>query len=145
VAKMINSQELAEIVTGLLVEPRLLGVNPTKAEYQHFIEGVSFLITEQFGGCLNSIRVPGNPEDLLGEGLDQGVSTQDVYISVDPDDNLVPSIRQNVWSYHDIRGWDEEEVDGVAIECPFTEGQMEEKRKELSDLLDIKDLGWGES
>jgi hypothetical protein len=142
---MINSQELAEIVTGLLVEPRLLGVNPTKAEYQHFIEGVSFLITEQFGGCLNSIRVPGNPEDLLGEGLDQGVSTQDVYISVDPDDNLVPSIRQNVWSCHDIRGWDEEEVDGVAIECPFTEGQMEEKRKELSDLLDIKDLGWGES
>lgn len=96
-AKILLPNELAEIVTGLLVKPELLGEEVSVANHQQFIKDIGDLVADNFGGYVGDVS------------QEMGDSEASTLVSVYPNENL-PSLHANVWSLHDTDGWIDENV-----------------------------------
>lgn len=99
-SKQIKPSELAEIVTGLLVRPDILGEIDDSDTHERFIEAIGEVVADFCGGTVNGV----NPSDS-GTPLTDHVFTP--YLSVYPNDSL-PCLEQCVWSPYDPDGWEGE-------------------------------------
>lgn len=123
--KKILPKELAEIVTGLLVKPELLGELDTTEKHQQFIQAVGQVVADFCGG------------DIAGVTNDSVPA-----LRVSPNDNL-PSITENVWQYHDVDAWAEVLVDSKYSAVAIRREAIDNKRQELQTLLSAKALKLG--
>lgn len=98
-SKQIRPNELAEIVTGLLVLPDLLGgLDGSSQVHEEFIEAIGRVVTDFCGGSVNCVH----PADLPLDHTPDFVET--AYLSVLPDTSL-PSLENCVWAPYDPDGW----------------------------------------
>ncbi len=135
-SKQIHAQELAEIVTGLLIKPDLLGELDCPERHYAFMRDIARVVAEHCGGTIDEV-------DQAGSGL-QGPRGLP-YLRVSPNDAL-PSLLGNVWSHHDPDGWKEGDADCCGVELgdqpsPDTSSVV---RKQLQGLLSNAGLSRGE-
>lgn len=98
-SKQIRPNELAEIVTGLLVRPDLLNAFDGSSQvHEEFIDAIGRVVTDYCGGRVNCVH----PADLPMDSKPCFVET--AYLSIWPDENL-PSLEKCVWSPYDPEGW----------------------------------------
>lgn len=137
-SKQILPHELAEIVTGLLVKPELLGELDSPQRHQAFMLDIGRVVAEHCGGEANWINEGDTEENYLS---DQYSSP---YLSVSPNDSL-PSLLNNVWSYYDPEGWEDEflDCDDVNAGEPPSPDSIVRGRKELQGLLSNAGLSDG--
>ncbi len=113
-SKQILPDELAEIVTNLLVNPESLGELDEERKYYRFIEDIGRVVAEHCGG---SAFIHVNPR-LYPPGEGYVHEEHSPTLSVSPDDSL-PSPNKNVWAKYDPEnrdGWEAEDlVDGGAV------------------------------
>lgn len=127
-AKLIQANELAEIVTGLLVAPQLFGELDECKTHQAFMQEIGEVVATYCGGHVEGISRPETTKDYLNHPQSTPC------LSVTPNDSL-PSIDRNVWSIFDASGWEEElgsEHDG---NIQVDEKQIAELRANLQTLL----------
>jgi hypothetical protein len=123
------SDELAEIVTGLLVKPELLGQFPDEERHIEFIHQIGKVVAEFCGGQINGVHAP--------DGSFSGQPFCDApLMSVWPDDRL-PDLQHCVWGPYDPEGWEGVTADTIGIEqagepLPMKPGEI---RKALQSLL----------
>jgi hypothetical protein len=129
-SKQITTPELAEIVTGLLVAPDLMGELCDQEAYVGFVEAIGQVVADHCGGTINGTN--SDIEDGLG-----------VTLSVSPSDSL-PSLNDNVWSCYDPQGWEGEQLEDVEEGEPFTKVAIAKTRSMLQSLLIRKALQRGE-
>ena len=100
-SKQIKPFELAEIVTGLLVRPDLMGELDDETVYHDFIRAIGEVVADYCGGEVNTAH-PADQPDF------EGFSYQFTpYLSVYPNDSL-PSMIGCVWAPYDPDGWEDE-------------------------------------
>lgn len=132
-AKVIAPNELAEIVTGLLINPALLGELDSVEQHQAFMEGIAQVVADHCGGHVNGVSEPDNEDNYLADEYSSP------YVSVSPDDSL-PSLHRNAWALHDPEGW-EDDLEGELAEHladdgePLTSEYTKAARKQLQALL----------
>ena len=121
-AKMIVPNELAEIVTGLLLEPARIGELDSPERYFAFMQDIAEVVAAHCGGTINQVTGPAGVIEM---------STQEMspMVSVYPNDSL-PTLHSNVWSTYDTDGWEDESASELGIEegeAP-TAAAIEERR-----------------
>lgn len=129
-SKQILPKELAEIVTGLLVKPELLGELDSPERHMAFIVDIGQVVSDHCGGIVNWVNAPDTTENYLS------AECASPYLSVEPDDRL-PSLNNNLWSMYDNSGWEGIEAEHLGID-PGELLKAEEiniKRRELQALL----------
>lgn len=99
-SKQILPHELAEIVTGLLVKPELFGELDSLEKHQAFILDIGRVVADHCGGEANWVNATVVAEEETPNQYEQPL------LSVSPNGSL-PSLHNNVWSYHDAEGWDD--------------------------------------
>ncbi len=99
--KQILTNELAEIITGLLVNPDLLGELDSPEKHADFIRDIGQVVADYCGGDINGAI----PCDLPGDGVPSMPAPH--YLSVQPNDSL-PSLESCIWSFYDPDGWEDE-------------------------------------
>ena len=127
-SKQILPNELAEIVTGLLVAPDVLGELDSPEKHQSFMLAVGEVVAEHCGGHVRGVNDPDMDDIYLAEPI--SVPT----FSVEPDDRL-PSVANNVWAYYDLFVWDPEDVEGLEVGTPMTLEAIEQVRSRLQTAL----------
>jgi hypothetical protein len=129
-SKQVKPSELAELITGLLVRPDLLGELESSSEtHERFIEAIGRVVTEFCGGEVNRVT----PADLSPGHKPDLVDTP--YLSVFPDISL-PSLERCVWSLHDPDGWEDEassEYD-LSQATPYSPEEIDSLRNRLRGL-----------
>ncbi|WP_166256333.1 hypothetical protein [Marinobacter salicampi] len=99
-SKQIRPSELAEIVTGLLVRPDLLGeLDGSSQVHEEFIEAIGQVVADFCGGSVHCVR----PADLPLDHTPDFVET--AYLSILPNSSL-PSLENCVWAPYDPEGWE---------------------------------------
>lgn len=98
-SKQILPNELAELVTGLLVKPGLLNELDSPSKHQAFMLDIGRVVAEHCGGDVYGVIAQDSEENYLGDGYSSPM------LSVNPDSNL-PSLNNNVWAYYDTEGWE---------------------------------------
>ncbi|MEH5114945.1 hypothetical protein [Klebsiella variicola] len=99
--KQILPNELAEIVTGLLIKPELLGELDSREAHQAFMLDIGRVIADHCGGLVNGIT----DGDVAKPYLSDIECTPILHI--EPDDRL-PSTERNVWSNYHVEAWADE-------------------------------------
>ncbi|WP_060876675.1 hypothetical protein [Klebsiella variicola] len=99
--KQILPNELAEIVTGLLIKPELLGELDSRESHQAFMLDIGRVIADHCGGRINGIT----DGDVAKPYLSDIECTPTLHI--EPDDRL-PSTERNVWSNYHVEAWADE-------------------------------------
>ncbi len=129
-SKQLLPNELAEIVTGLLVKPELLGELDSPQKHQAFMLDIGRVVAEHCGGEANWVNKGDTNEDYLSDQYSSPT------LSVSPNDGL-PCLFDNVWSYYDPEGWEEEylDCDDVNAGAPPSTDSIASGRKELQGLL----------
>jgi hypothetical protein len=128
-SKQVLPHELAELITGLLIDPTLLGELDSPEKHQAFMLDIGRVIADHCGGKANWI----NPGDTLDNYLSNEYSSP--YLSVSPDESL-PSLQNNVWALYDPEGWDDgNELPEIATGSPLSEEAIETTRSHLRKLL----------
>lgn len=128
-SRQILPNELAEIVTGLLVKPELLGQFPDEDRHIEFINEIGTLVAEFCGGQVNGVHAP--------DGSFAGQPFCDApLMSVWPDDRL-PDLDHCVWGPYDPEGWEGVSAELTGIEpggkpLPLKPSEI---RKALQSLL----------
>lgn len=117
--KKITAPDLAEIVTGLLLKPEMMNALETPNAQENFMRDIGRVVAEYCGGEI--------------ETIDSGI-TSPVHLVVVQNERL-PSLQNNVWSYHDIDGWKDEAIDGVKMGEPVTLDDSKSARRELQAAL----------
>ncbi|MDH5232034.1 MAG: hypothetical protein OEY38_18375 [Gammaproteobacteria bacterium] len=100
-SKLISPKELAELVSGLLVRPSLLGELDTLDRYEDFIRDIGQVVADYCGGEVVAVSHPISSDKFSSS--DNALPA----LHVEPNDSL-PSLENNVWSHYDPSGWDEE-------------------------------------
>ncbi|EJU19103.1 MULTISPECIES: hypothetical protein [Enterobacterales] len=100
--KQILPNELAEIVTGLLVNPVLLGELDSREAHQNFMQDIGRVVADYCGGRVNGIT----DGDVTKAYLSEIECTPCLHI--EPDERL-PSTERNVWSNYHVEAWSDEE------------------------------------
>lgn len=100
--KQILPNELAEIVTGLLIKPELLGELDSREAHQAFMLDIGRVIADHCGGRVNGIT----DGDVAQPYLSDIECTPTLHI--EPDDRL-PSTERNVWSNYHVEAWADED------------------------------------
>lgn len=93
----ISSLELAELVTGLLLKPELVGELDSPDHRSRFFEDVARVVASHCGGVIDGV-VTVDPSG------DDGTTGPQTRLSVSPDDAL-SSLEQNVWSMFAPAAW----------------------------------------
>lgn len=127
-SKQILPNELAEIVTGLLVKPALLGELDSPEKHQAFMLDIGRVVAAHCGGEANWINGADTNENYLA---DQHSSPM---LSINPNDSL-PSLHNNVWSYYDPHGWEDEDCGLLLSGEPLPAHAGEVLRAQLQGLL----------
>lgn len=127
-SKQILPAELAELVCGLLLNPNILGELDSKERHQAFMLDIGRVIADHCGGHVNGINGPDWEEGYLQEEQSSPM------LSVSPNDSL-PSINKCIWSYFDPDGWEDEEIEGIETEEPFSAVEVAKVRSQLQCLL----------
>ncbi len=127
-SKQIFPKELAEIVTGLLVNPSLLGELETAEKHRAFMLRIGSVVADYCGGDAWTVHKGGTDINYLSD------ENSSPYLSVSPNDSL-PSLHQNVWAYHDPSGWEDEEEVDIDKEEPLDESKIAVMRSKLQTLL----------
>jgi len=96
-AKQILANELAEIVTGLLIRPELLGELDSSEKHEEFIEAIGKIVADFCGGAINGV----GPADAA-DGPELASTPM---LSVWPNESM-PSMERCVWAPYDPEGWD---------------------------------------
>ncbi len=124
----ILPNELAEIVTGLLINPSIFGELDMQSEHQEFMLEIGRIVGNYCGGYAYWVK-PGNPDSnhLSNDGTPP-------LLMVGPDNSL-PSLHQNVWAYYVSSGWEGEDVDGIEQGEPLNATQITAMRSQLQSLL----------
>lgn len=134
-AKVIAPNELAEIVTGLLINPALLGELDSVEQHQAFMEEIAQVVANHCGGTISGISAPTCADKSYLTGPDDSP-----YTLIRPDDSL-PSLTQNVWAGFDTDGWEDEIAEamdeGADIPQPLTQDAINSLRAELQQLLPL--------
>lgn len=99
--KQILPNELAEIVTGLLIKPELLGELDSSEAHQAFMLDIGRIIADHYCGRVNGIT----DGDVEKPYLSDIECTPTLHI--EPDDRL-SSIERNVWSNYHVEAWSNE-------------------------------------
>lgn len=107
-AKQIRPNELAEIVTGLLVRPDLMGELDSPEQHAEFLEAIGQVVCDFCGGDTNGV----DPADCGPDGIRPYLDTP--YLSVHPNDSL-PSLNECVWAPYDPDGWEDETDDKFGL------------------------------
>jgi len=126
--KQVHSFELAEVVTGLLIEPSIFGELDSPQKHQAFMLDIGRVIAEHCGGEVNWVNEADTEENYLS---DQYGSP---YLSVSPDHSL-PSLNNNVWSFYDQSGWDDEAFLDIDPGSLPAESEIISKRLRIMGLL----------
>lgn len=128
-AKQIIPSELAELVTGLLIKPELLGELETPDRHRMFMEDIGRVVAEYCGGQVNGSNLGDADDTATNEG-------RLPMLSVSPCDFL-PSLNRNVWSLYDPEGWDDGEASDHDIELGEAREatQINEVRSKLRGLM----------
>jgi len=121
--KQIIPNELAEIVSALLVKPSLLGELDSLESYHNFVQEIGQVVADFCGGQVNGIPTD-DPIDEKGVPL----------LIVSPNDSL-PSMSNNVWSYFDLTGWDCPGTPEISDGVPMSPGEINATRKKMQRLL----------
>lgn len=107
-SKQIIPRELAELVSGLLISPEVLGELETPEQHRMFIEDIGRVVAQHCGGQINGCSLGDNHDTASAEAALP-------MLSVSPCETL-PSLRDNIWDLYDPEGWDDEEADYHGIE-----------------------------
>lgn len=129
-SKQIRPSELAEVVTGLLVRPDLLGEIDTSDQHERFIEAIGEVVADFCGGTINGV----NPSDSQNPASDYVFTA---YLSVYPNDSL-SSLENCVWAPYDASGWEGLSNEDYGLESPDnppTRQEMALTRARLRSLL----------
>lgn len=137
-SKQISTRELAEVVTGLLVKPDVLGQLCTLEQHQSFMLDIGRVIADHCGGVANWVNHDGNGTDYPSE--DDELAP---LLSVSPNDSL-PNLHRNVWAFHDTQGWEDEILQANDSE-PLSSQEISETRRILQGLLASGAINTGES
>lgn len=121
--KQIFPNELAEIVTGLLIKPELMGELDSRESHQAFMLDIAQVVADHCGGRLNGITNGDIAKPYLSE------IECSPCIHVEPDERL-PSPECNVWSNYHVDAWAEEGQENV----PDT-AIVQSERRTLQNLL----------
>lgn len=100
-SKQILPFEIAQITAGLLVNPEILGINPSPETHKAFMLDVGKAIAKHFGGRVNFINDEMSPDPYLSS-LEASPT-----LSVSPTSNESTDV---VWFYHDVQGWGDDHV-----------------------------------
>lgn len=97
-AKLLAPKELAELVSGLLIQPELMGELENRQTHHDFILAIGNVVAQFCGG------------DTIGIEYHPPLTHQDAsytpMLVVNPNESL-PSLLGSVWSFFDPRGWDD--------------------------------------
>ncbi|HDK5387437.1 TPA: hypothetical protein PTA26_005446, partial [Klebsiella pneumoniae] len=96
--KQILPNELAEIVTGLLIKPELLGELDSREAHQAFMLDIGRVIAYHCGGLVNGIT----DGDVAKPYLSDIECTPILHIE---SDDRLPSTERNVWSNYHVEAW----------------------------------------
>ncbi|WP_300500018.1 hypothetical protein [Marinobacter sp.] len=130
-SKQVRPNELAEVVTGLLVRPDLLGeLDGSSQKHEDFIEAIGRVVADFCGGDINCVH----PADLPLDHTPDFVET--AYLSVWPDSSL-PSLEGCVWAPYDPDGWEgyTNAEFGLTDGTPQSEADVNHIRGRLQGLL----------
>lgn len=125
----ILPNELAEIVSGLLINPDLLGELDSPERYHSFFLDIGRVVAEHCGGEADWVNA-GADSRPRSESVEYDVPS----LSVSPNDSL-PSLERNVWSlYDDPDAWAAQQ--GM-LPCnePYTDQEVHSLRLKLQGLL----------
>lgn len=120
-SKQIANNELAEIVTGLLIDPKRMGELDSPESYLGFMESIGKAVADYCGGEVIHAT--------SGEG-------EQPLLAVAVNDSL-PSLRNNVWApYDDVDAWDESEAAdaGIDVGTPLSSTEIVNLRTHLVGL-----------
>lgn len=129
-SKQILPQELAAIVSGLLIKPDVFGELDSQEKHEQFFFDIGKVVADYCGGHVSSV----NAGDTTAPDLPFAGSSP--LLSVHPDPSL-PSLNRNVWSYYDLdESWEEESFEGYGIEVgePLTEEEVQNVHDMLRSL-----------
>lgn len=121
-SKLIEPKELAELISGLLVNPTLLGALDTQEQYDAFVLDIGQVVGRHCGGEATHMS--------KAKHSDEGPSL----LSVLPNDEL-PSLNSNAWSIFDPSGWDDLEQEERVAEIPAGSVMAKTEIKELRAQL----------
>ncbi|MEF1335259.1 hypothetical protein REH81_00460 [Vibrio rotiferianus] len=132
-AKKIFPNELAEVVTALLVKPELIGELQDQEKHQEFMHDIAQVVARHCGGDAVCVNPPGFVSDDAPYCSDNDSSPM---LTVYPSDSL-PSLHESVWSNHDPEGWDGETGSDYGIEDGLlaSEAQVNQFRSQVRHLL----------
>jgi len=128
-SRQILPNELAEVVTALLVQPKILGQFDSPDRHMEFMEAIGEVVANFCGGQINGVH----PADGSFDGnpfLDAPM------LSVWPDSRL-PDLQHCVWGPYDPDGWEEVTPEQCGIEPNATPLPLtpEQTRKTVQALL----------
>lgn len=127
-SKLISNHELAEIVTGLLVNPALLGELDAVEQYKLFFRDIAHVVTSYCGGQASYVTFDcsDDPDDMVK------LNDENPMIGVLPNDNL-PDVNRNVWSAYDRFAFEGE--DGYDQDKLMPTHEVDELRNQLRNLI----------
>jgi hypothetical protein len=129
--KQLRPSELAEIVTGLLVRPDLMGeLEGSSHAHEEFIEVIGCVVADFCGGKINCV----SPFDLPRDQTPGFTHTP--YLGVVPNDSL-PSLGGCVWAPYDPHGWDDHTSFefGLSETAAHSPADVKRLRERLQGLL----------
>jgi hypothetical protein len=91
-AKFLNQEELAELVTSLLVNPEELGCLDEQDSFMNFMRDIAGTVSNYSGGEVVSVS-PSSEIETSGE----------YFVGIVADEYL-PDLKDNVWSGYDPDG-----------------------------------------
>ncbi|MFA0809315.1 DUF5983 family protein [Microbulbifer epialgicus] len=129
-SKQILPHELAEIVTGLLVKPQVLGELESTQKHQAFFLDIGYVVAKHCGGSVNWVHDTDTKENYLSDEYSSPL------LSIRPNECL-PSLCSNIWSYYDPQGWEDEYLDSEEAETmeQLSTESISLIRSELQGLL----------
>lgn len=100
-SKQILPVELAEIVSGLLVCPEVMGELDSLEKHRAFMRDIGEVVAQHCGGDINDVHLPmANPRDKLAGDAAK------LMLSVSP--GLCVPDNGGVWAWYDPQGWEGE-------------------------------------
>lgn len=133
-SKHIMPRELAEIVTGLLIDPSFLGELDSPAVHQDFMLEIGKIVADFCGGEIRGIFPPDSSSSYLSTEEDSPS------LIVSPNNNL-PHYHRNIWSAYDPEGWNtlrtSEDCTHLLepVIAPMDKQAITQQRRHLQQLL----------
>lgn len=100
-AKILRSNELAEVVTGLLIAPESMNALETPDQYLRFMTAIAQVVADHCGGEVHHATLGLDERSVKTFGDDLEVAT----VAIAPNHSL-PPVRACPWAHFDPQGWE---------------------------------------